>query len=274
MKLSPEALKSKAAALRALRLSTNLNISGLLSPPESNPKIAKNLKKGVLTSPLHLAPASLSGYNVCAMATPACIAGCLNSAGMGRFDSVQEARIRKTKAYYQDRSSFMALLVCEIASLQKTAIKQGLVPGVRLNATSDIPWERVPFEIGGVKFPNLMAYFSEVMFYDYTKRPNRVPLSNYHLTFSLAENNDVDALEALNNGMNVAVVFDTKKGQPLPDWFNLCGTEVPVVDGDDHDYRPVDPTRSIVGLRAKGDAIGDTSGFVRPSRYTSVMEAA
>jgi hypothetical protein len=36
-----------------------------------------------------------------------------------------------------------------------------------------------------------------------------------------------------------------------------------VIDGDEHDYRPADDKGVIVGLRAKGKAIKDKSGFVR-----------
>lgn len=99
-----------------------------------------------------------------------------------------------------------------------------------------------------------------MQFYDYTKRPNRRNLPpNYHLTFSLAEDNDIDALQALKNSINVAAVFRTKRGHALPDVF----MNRPVIDGDLHDYRPFDASGVIVGLRAKGQAMSDQSGFVR-----------
>ena len=166
----------------------------LLSNPTHNPKIAKNIDVGVLTAPLHLAPYDLSGYQVCPMASRGCAEACLNTAGRGQMTKVQEARIRKTKAYYEDRENFMNTLVKEITALERKAKKLSLSCGVRLNATSDIPWERVP--IGEHK--NIMELFPNVQFYDYTKRHNRKNLpKNYHLTFSLAENNDNNAKKAL-----------------------------------------------------------------------------
>ena len=48
-----------------------------------NPKTLKGLSQGFNTYILHLAPASESGYNVCAKATIGCKAGCLNKAGRG-----------------------------------------------------------------------------------------------------------------------------------------------------------------------------------------------
>ena len=44
----------------------------LLAAPTANPKIEKNLKLGVMTAPMHLSPASLSGFNVCPMASAGC----------------------------------------------------------------------------------------------------------------------------------------------------------------------------------------------------------
>jgi hypothetical protein len=105
--------------------------------------------------------------------------------------------------------------------------------------------------------------------------------ANYHLTFSLAEGNDAQALDALDNGMNVAAVFAVPRGKPLPATYRLSafpesphaiartvGRTFPVIDGDEHDFRPIDGRGPdgrgvIVGLRAKGDAKGDASGFVR-----------
>jgi hypothetical protein len=65
-------------------------------------------------------------------------------------------------------------------------------------------------------------------------------------------------MEWLRKGGNVAVVFRVKKGQPLPKMWN--GYEV--IDGDIDDLRFLDKKNVIVGLRAKGPAMKDTSGFV------------
>lgn len=136
--------------------------------------------------------------------------------------------------------------------------------GVRLNATSDIPWESVSFVWRGKQFANVMQAFPRVQFYDYTKRANRRNLpSNYHLTFSLAEDNDAQAEKALQNGMNVAAVFNVVRNHDLPKSYAIGQYLVPIIDGDVHDYRPADDRFAIVGLRAKGAARHDASGFVR-----------
>lgn len=250
----------------------------------ANPKIQKGAAYGYLTAILHLAPGSLSGFNVCPKATAGCLSACLNTAGRGgivagslgrlqmsevadgsRTNMVQAARIRRTKEYFADRAGFMVRLVADIRKLYKLAAKLGLKPAIRLNGTSDIPWERVPVTLAdnGATFANVMTVFPGVQFYDYTKRANRRELpANYSLTFSLAEGNDADALTALETGHNVAAVFHA-----VPERFSLTAGPLtivsPVVDGDEHDLRFLDPRGVIVGLKAKGNAKKDASGFVR-----------
>ena len=50
--------------------------------------------------------------------------------------------------------------------------------------------------------------------------------------------------------------------QAIKDGFIIInGMMRKITDGDAHDYRPADPNGVIVLLKAKGDAINDTSGF-------------
>ena len=219
-----------------------------------------------------LAPADLAGAgNMCPHATPGCRAACLNTAGRGGMfkdggtNSIQEARKRKTLEYVHGRQAFLAQLHAEIAALVRKASKRGLIPCVRLNGTSDILWEHVKIED-----KSMMQWFPSVQFYDYTKFPRRKHgLPNYHLTFSLAENNDAKACVALNNGVNVAVAMFVRKGEAMPKYFSIGGVDWPVLDGDETDLRFLDKPGHIVGLRAKGRAKRDTTGFVRHVQVTA-----
>ena len=216
----------------------------------ANTKTMKGEKLGFRTYIMHLAPSTLSGYQVCPMASPGCASACLNLSGMGRFSNVQAARIAKTKWFFEDRAGFMAQLVKEIRSAKKACAKLGLTPVFRLNGTSDIRWEIIPV----LEFRNVMEAFPSVQFYDYTKIPNRrdVP-SNYHLTFSRSETNHLESLQTLSSGMmNVAVVFDEIPAK----WMG-----VKVVDGTETDLRFLDEKAVVVGLKANGKAKKDTSGF-------------
>lgn len=263
--LTPYNTMTRAALVREAKAS--FGVSSLLAKPDANPKLAKGEKQGILSAPLHLAPHNLSGYNVCPMATQGCKAACLHTAGNPAYQSGKDrARIARTHLYFGNRPLFLALLIAEIAAHEKAAKRKGMIAAVRLNATSDIKWESVRMNnIGNTLF----SMFPNVVFYDYTKLANRRNLPvNYHLTFSLADGNEAQAIEAFHNGLNVAVVFDTKRGKPLPSRFSLVdrfvgGFDAQVIDGDKTDFRPSDGRGVIVGLRAKGDAIGDTSGFVK-----------
>ena len=211
-----------------------------------NTKTVKGEKMGYRTYIMHLAPSNLSGYNTCPMASAGCASACLNTAGRGRFDRTQDARIRKTRWFFEDRDTFMQQLVKDIQAAIRACDREGFVPVFRLNGTSDIRWETVP--VNG--YANIMSAFPTVQFYDYTKLPNRKNLpSNYHLTYSRSESNE----HLIPQHLNVAVVFDV-----LPStWHGR-----PVVSGDDTDLRFLDPQGVVVGLKAKGQAKKDRSGFV------------
>jgi hypothetical protein len=227
-----------------------------------NPKIEKGQKKGYLTYILHLAPHNLSGYQVCAMAD-GCQIPCLNLAGRGGMfkkgessNIIQKARIRKTKQFFEIREWFMARIVKEIQNGIKYANKHNLIPVFRMNGTSDLPWEKFRVTVNGVEYRNIMEAFPQIQFYDYTKVYGRKVPSNYHLTFSRSANNELNVIKAIQAGYNIAVVFDNKK--PMPETF----MGLPVINGDETDLRFLDNTNSIVGLKAKGPAKKDYSGFV------------
>lgn len=228
----------------------------------SNPKTVKGEKQGYRTAVLHLAPSTVSGRNVCPMATKGCAAACLNTAGRGRFEAVQSARIARTLDLFSDRSDFLRRLAHEVDLFVRASERAGFIPTVRLNGTSDLRWER--FAVEGAA--NMMDLFPAVQFYDYTKLPNRRELpSNYHLTFSLAEGarNWTSHEVALRNGYGVAVVLRGAGTSRWPRPFPPTWNGRTLVDGDTSDLRFLDPPSVYVGLRAKGQAIADTSGFVR-----------
>lgn len=249
----------KPATLRRIAKEKH-NVRGtLLSTPKGNPKVAKNQKLGVLTFPLHLAPFSLSGHNVCSHATAGCAAACLHTAGNpAHMRGKHRARLARTRLFFADRALYFALLINEIARAETIAHAANMVCGVRLNATSDLRYEKFVIVID-CDARTLFDRFPDVSFYDYTKIPGRVTPANYDLTFSLAENNTAAALRELHRGRNVAAVFNVTRGRPLPSHWRAFE----VIDADLHDYRPADPRGTVAGLRAKGLARGDASGFVQ-----------
>jgi len=180
---------------------------------------------------------------------------------------VQPARIAKTRMLRLYKEKFINQLRLELTANLRRASKNGLKLAVRLNVISDVMWER--------EFPTLLNEFSSVQVYDYTKHYERMLRflrgelpQNLHLTFSRSETNENQCLDVLYKGGNVTVVFNVKywheKLQPLPKTWN----GYTVVDGDLNDARFLDPRAKkgkpgyVIGLRAKGRAKKDTSGFV------------
>lgn len=216
-------------------------------------KTVKGEKYGYLTGILYMAPHTIGGWgNVCPMAGE-CKTPCLYTAGQaGVYPSIQQARIARKKLWFHDRDTYMDLLRRDMDRLIRKAEKFTLTPAVRLNGTSDI---------FGAEYRKLMYEYKDVQFYDYTKVAKRLYApkpKNYHITFSRDERNHLDTMLALESGHNVAVVFNTKKGKELPtEWMGF-----PVIDGDLSDLRFLDPKGVVVGLRAKGQALKDTTGFV------------
>ena len=220
----------------------------------ANPKIQKGTKQGYLSFILHLAPADLSGHETCPKRTVGCTAACLNTAGRGGMfrkgentNVIQKARIRKTNYFFNDRAAFMDDLVGDIMRAVNYARKKGLIPVFRLNGTSDLSWEKYPTRYGAA---NIFEQFPTLQFYDYTKVLGRKVkhIPNYHLTFSKADGNDADVAEALLQGMSVVAVYDA-----IPDG---------VPSADETDLRFLDPKGIMLGLKAKGRAKKDYSGFV------------
>lgn len=238
-----------------------------------NPKVLKGMSQGYNTYILHLAPANLSGYETCAKRTTGCTAACLNLAGRGGMfkkgettNVIQQARIRKTKMFFEQRQDFMLALKKDIELAIKQSKKLGLIPVFRLNGTSDLAWEKYDMIPG----QNVFECFPDIQFYDYTKILGRKVkgIANYHLTFSAADGNDADVYRAIAEGYNIATVFGLKKTEPMPETY----LNRPVFDGDDSDLRFLDPKGVIVGLYAKGKAKKDTTGFVKYPTF--MMKAA
>ncbi len=223
----------------------------LLSLGNTNAKTAKSDALGTeyLTAILYLAPYNTAGlFNVCPKSSEGCRKACLFTAGRGVFHNVQQARVKKTQWYFNDKAGFLSQLADDIHKFKKKCAKLGKKPAVRLNGTSDILWENT----------GLMSLFPDVQFYDYTKIAQRLsrPLpANYHLTFSLHENNLTEATAILEKGLgNIAVVFH---GSIPAQFLNR-----EVISGDDHDLRFLDKKGVVIGLTAKGKAKKDTTGFV------------
>lgn len=232
-------------------------------------KTIKGNGQGYITGICYLAPATMAGGpNVCPHASPACVAACLVTAGRASiFPAINKARIARTRFLFADRNGFKVQLKKEIEALVRKADRTGMIPAVRLNGTADLSVESL--------FRELFQAFPAVQFYDYTKSVERalrfargqMP-RNYHLTFSLAENNAGKALQVLKAGGNVAAVVD--RIEAFSKGFELNGETFETFNADLSDLRFLDKPAGdgrgrVALLKAKGKARADLSGFVRRS---------
>ena len=247
---------TRKAVVNAIQ-AKGINVTNLLGV-SSDYKTIKGEQYGYLTGILYMMP----NLRICpASKMASCFEGCLQSAGRGAFNNVKLARMLKTQLFELYKDLFFSLLIHDIERLVKQATKKGMIPCIRLNGTSDIDYENYPLIVDGVLYANIFALFPEVVFYDYTKRCERlngiIP-TNYDLTLSYSEARSSYANKVLEYakkyGVNVAVVFAGK----LPSTFK----GLDVINADDSDLRFLDEKSVICGLSAKGKAKRDHTGFV------------
>lgn len=246
---------------RPTRILRALGVS-YLGACDSSAKIAKGAKVGARTYIVYLAPAMLSGFEVCPFRTPECTGLCLHRSGHNSMHTgpglspIDVSRIKKTRLMMQAPQAFARVLWHEIAREKAKAERDGVAFAVRINGTSDIN----PASIQ-LKGANVLRAFPGVQFYDYTKDPSRVitatDYANYSVTLSYSGRNLETCLHALSQGVNVATVFHPH----LPTTWQ----GYPVIDGDTHDLRYRDPAGVVVGLRLKRTRTRtniDTNAFV------------
>lgn len=228
-----------------------MEIKKLLSDGNSNAKTKKNSRP---TKILYLHPSKIEGKEMCPFASEGCRMSCLNTAGLGGvYPSIQQARINKTRYYVTNKMAFYDQLQKEINNFAKRHLGE---VAIRLNGTSDQPI------VETLIVAQMRHIAPNVIFYDYTKNPKKAGVRllpsghKYIVTFSHSEKDDSlnNTLNVLNNGGTAAVVFNK-----LPNEWN----GYKVVDGDASDDLMIDlKPGTIIGLKAKGKAKKDTSGFV------------
>jgi hypothetical protein len=209
-----------------------------------NGKTKKSTGEGVHTKGLALAPHAtngLHGFDVCPRASKECRKNCLGTEAGGNRqypDAALSSKVLRTHFIASHPEHAARILDHEIGQHVKSATKAGYKPGVRLNVTSDIAWEK--------HAPQMFKRHKDAQFYDYTKMHNRVGHpslpANYHLSLSHTganheESNDKEAANALHRGHVVAMVYQRGKNTPKPTHVEdvKTGKRFPVIGGDEDD---------------------------------------
>ncbi len=229
------------------------DVKNLLSKG-GNTKINKN---EITTYNLSLAPykQNAKGINLCPKASKGCALACLFTAGRGKFTNVQQARINKTNYYLFDKQKFLNQLAKEINKIALKSTITGEKFALRLNTLSDVDFVYLLKKYCDLDILNDSTY-KNIIVYDYTAIIGKVKKylgTRYYLTLSRKEDNEQDVIEALEMGGNVAIVF-----KELPKTYKGYR----VIDGDKTDLEMTKYKNVVLGLKAKGDAKKDTTGFV------------
>jgi len=224
-----------------------------LSPGNTNAKTAKNSLKTFI---MYLTPGTTNGVNLCPKASKNCLLVCLHTAGLaGIYPTINAARLAKTEQYLKDKPAFIRALSFEIMKQYNKAKKNGEQIAIRLNGTTDVDFVYLLQKYAGLDIATLSPV---VYFYDYTKILQKAiryqAHPNYTVTFSRSESNQAETETAIKLGINVAAVFSGE----LPATY----LGAPVIDGDKSDILMIYNKGVVLGLKAKGRAKKDTSGFV------------
>lgn len=224
--------------------------------------------RGIETTGLALSPAYREGkFDTCPN-HHSCKEECLGKTSgnyfkLGGGQNLEEFKgprlnsLLKTHAFLHDPHSFAVKLHDEISDAKAIAAQNGNHLGVRLNVLSDIN-PRVHRAI--------IKAHPDVTFYDYTKNNTDPIASNHHYTYSSTgvsqpgvdnpHTNWKSMRRRLDQGDNVAMAFSHK--DHLPEFIHdqETGKKYRVVNGDTHDFRPLDLQPEgedgvIVGLKNK-----------------------
>lgn len=267
----------------------------------TNKKTELSSGVGFKTLGIGMAPhasAGLEGFDVCPNASEECKKNCLGFTVGGNKQYPEAALKRKilVTQYFTEHPEHAArLLSHEITTNEKAARRAGMKSGIRLNVTSDIPYEKM--------MPDAFwKRHSETQFYDYTKNAKTTKdlPENYfkglsHTGTGHTESNDKAAIEELNRGGVVAMVFQKPKGKKRPYPTHVedvqTGKRWRIVNGDDddnlfdrHANAGIPKTEGVVsGLKLKGvknEAAGkfankvDPDGVIRINHPAANMQAS
>jgi hypothetical protein len=240
--------------------------------------------RGVETTGLALAPSyEEKNFNTCPNAA-SCKDECLGKTsgnyfkvGGGQdltaFKGPRLNSLNKTIAMLREPEAFAVRLNDEITQAKQQARANGNHLGIRLNVLSDLN-PRIT--------QSIIKAHPDVSFYDYTKMAYKPIAPNHHLTYSSTGLSQPDVhnpntnwgrmRRMLDMGNNVAMAFTDKEHLPETVYDQETGKRYRVVNGDTHDFRPLDEQNEnengvIVGLKnkkgfgAENTAHKDSKGF-------------
>ena len=228
----------------------------------------------------------LKSYTGCPYSSAGCRRSCLVFSGRSNiFKAVQYARGRRTLAAIDRPTAYTRGLIYSIAHHYK---KAGGVLSVRLKGTDEnnLHFKKINLSVNEIN--NINSYYGlnivysdkprliseifkndAIIFYEYSKAPlnylNRLKALGVDVTASLVADRPTgaaDAISAINSGYRLAVPVTLNNADRIPRRVIISDNTGRRVDiaarsGDLYDYRPADPQKCAVILKAKKSAGGD-----------------
>lgn len=219
---------------------------------------------------------NVAKVNLCKHATNGCAISCLYHQGILKNSDfaknrIKQARMKRTLKFFLEREDFFNRLVKEITRIKKKADKNGLELTIQLNGTSDLLWEKESFTFKEEEYKNIMEYFKDINFYDYTKyvilKSRKKLPKNYKLIYSRAGKNkgklidDWDYIKnLLDNNIDVAVVFSSSIYEEFVQNQFYNGYEV--ITTNSYQYLENHRPGCIIALEAVKKTDITNSGFI------------
>ncbi len=214
-----------------------------------NKKTSLGLKYGWVTGTIAFTP------GVLCPSEQSCHKVCIGRYGSSSYPKAILGRKKKTDLFLRDPALFISMFEYELHVITKKLWNSKYRLAMRINAFSDVEW--FLYE----QMMDIIRDNPDVQFYDYTARAITITKhllgelpKNYDVTFSRKANNWPICKWVLESGGKVAAVFRGTRPKKYQGF--------PVVDGNKHDLTFKHPAGSIIGLKAKGLARFDKTGFV------------
>ena len=188
---------------------------------------------------------------LCGNSNKHCRVNCVSfECGNPAYEKNKKNAMYNRKLFFlNDTQLFLANFIRHLTLYSDYCINNNLIMSVRPNISSDINYENIK-----VIYQNKLTTMDKIIFnivnktdrlkdfkpipYDYTKNYNRKQSSIYHKVFSYGTNDIEKPLQAIKNGLSLAIVVNVARNKPLPKTIKIKDKILNAFDGDTIDYLP------------------------------------
>ena len=212
---------------------------------------------------------SLTDYKIifdfCTNSTSDCRKNCISETGNPMFKNAkQKAQLNRKLMFLKNTELFIAVYIAYLNYAIKNCMNKKELLSNRYNILSDIIIENINLIYNNKKINLAKLIHNKIIEtnifnidniplkpYDYTKHYNRKELEYYKLVYSLSGFDNDKSLQAINNGLSVAMVYYNENKKPLPKTVKINNIELKTVNGDLNDYLPLHKKQVCVLLEYK-----------------------